>query len=406
MPASRRVQALERYIADPYPRHPHLPLRFLYVSPAPGEWPNDPVDGVEDLGGDWPPPGQYQYDMPFVRLRFTVYERPGGANEQKATFRWSETGDVVVATDEVLGTAAHVMGLARRIQDLRRKFGVHLDEDWNHMPYFDWVAMRADWDLDWATDWLEGGTVEAKDVQVAARAHVGLWADPLARQVDDDGAGLELSLSARELLRSLGGRGLGLQVASAGGVRHCRGARSCDHLASVAVCVGIEQPAEWTIDWGDNETNPLSQTLSFQRQLYCPPLPVTFTLHSSHLPLPPRRLFLFSLRPLSAGVQACMLPPFSPASHHPPWPADDPCRCFPTLSAVPTSGFTSTRKRMKGLDLSDSRWKQTLLTLAASSALPRLDPTLLPSVTTVAASALAPPRSQTPAAVLPTPPTP
>ncbi|RKO87690.1 hypothetical protein BDK51DRAFT_27148 [Blyttiomyces helicus] len=62
--------------------------------------------------------------------------------------------------------AADVMGVARRIQVLHRKFGVDLDEDWNRMPYFDWFAMGADWDMDWATDWLEGGTVEANDVEV------------------------------------------------------------------------------------------------------------------------------------------------------------------------------------------------------------------------------------------------
>ncbi|RKO91153.1 hypothetical protein BDK51DRAFT_51002 [Blyttiomyces helicus] len=43
IPSVGRAQALERYLADPYPRHPHMPLRCLYANDAPRSWHADPI---------------------------------------------------------------------------------------------------------------------------------------------------------------------------------------------------------------------------------------------------------------------------------------------------------------------------------------------------------------------------
>ncbi|RKO84195.1 hypothetical protein BDK51DRAFT_45400 [Blyttiomyces helicus] len=109
IPSAVRAQALERYLADPYPRHPHLPLRFLYASSAPHSWAADPIRRPDDmnkvdceveelaeveiLGQD---------GVVLVRLRM---ELSGGSAYQYSghvhTYRRSDTGAFVAGTESV-----------------------------------------------------------------------------------------------------------------------------------------------------------------------------------------------------------------------------------------------------------------------------------------------------------------
>ncbi|RKO85915.1 hypothetical protein BDK51DRAFT_51311 [Blyttiomyces helicus] len=193
----------------PHPRHPHLPLRFLYASAAPPEWPNDPVDGYHLCGPDGPAPGQRITDLdietlaifevldqrraaPLVQLRLTAYERQDSAPEQIMTFRRTDTGahpedeaTRFVCVDRKLRaafelqpelpSAAEVMAMLKRIQELEGDFGAEILSSEYGMDirpdvprYLDWVAMGAPWDAEWAAEVLEAGEgeVEPKDVEI------------------------------------------------------------------------------------------------------------------------------------------------------------------------------------------------------------------------------------------------
>ncbi|RKO88914.1 hypothetical protein BDK51DRAFT_32830 [Blyttiomyces helicus] len=163
IPASRRAQALERYILDPYPRHQHLPLRFLYASSSPPAWPNDPLDGMSYRH----PPGHYRTEyrvdclsefevlgrdgQALVRLTLN-YWTPGSSNGLRITYRTSDSGGFVAGTEAATGnsdtvficldpelrgvfklepehpSAAEVIAVMKRMKDLQSEYAVILEE--------------------------------------------------------------------------------------------------------------------------------------------------------------------------------------------------------------------------------------------------------------------------------------
>ncbi|RKO88356.1 hypothetical protein BDK51DRAFT_46321 [Blyttiomyces helicus] len=209
LPTGRRAQALLRYISDPFPRHPHLPLRFLYVSAAPRAWPPDPLDGRLLLPWlDESLEEEYDVEMlaeveildrdraPLARLRMQMYSGNPDANEgMMVTYRRSGTGVFVAGTEtmgdsetlfvcvdrELRGAFRLEPGLPSAVDVVTEMERVDMQsigeaqDDWGSdarretaladgvpCPYFDWAVMGAPWHTDEAEDeGVEAGGGEA-----------------------------------------------------------------------------------------------------------------------------------------------------------------------------------------------------------------------------------------------------